>query len=105
LVSNIVINVRNVLSDLGVIGEIRESTDISTLDQPSALSPSEFDSGIIQPGQIFKHAFYEAGTIEYYCTVHPAMVGKILFFLSTIQQQSAVLFHILFNLDREIVNS
>jgi hypothetical protein len=32
LVSNIVINVRNVLPDLGVIGERRESTNISSLD-------------------------------------------------------------------------
>jgi plastocyanin len=77
LVSNIVINIRNVLSNLGVIGETRESTDISSSDETPA-SSIEFDSGIMQPGQTFKHAFYEAETFEYYCTVHPAMTGKIV---------------------------
>lgn len=77
LVSNIAINIRNALSNLGVIGETRESTDISSSDQTPA-SSIEFDSGIMQPGQTFKHTFYEAETFEYYCTVHPAMIGKIV---------------------------
>ncbi len=77
LVSNIIINIRNALSDLGAIGEARETTDISSSPQPSASSIG-FDSGIMQPAQTFKHTFYEAGTFEYYCTVHPAMVGKVV---------------------------
>jgi plastocyanin len=32
----------------------------------------------MQPGQTFKHIFYQAGTFEYYCTVHPATVGKVV---------------------------
>jgi plastocyanin len=79
LVSNIVINIRNALSDLGVVEEeTRESTDISSSSQQPSTSSIEFDSGIMQARQTFKHAFYEEGSFEYYCTVHPAMVGKIV---------------------------
>ena len=78
LVSNIIINIRNTLSDLGAIGQATETTDISPSQQSSPASSNEFDSGIMQRGQTFKHTFYEAGTFEYYCTVHPAMVGKIV---------------------------
>lgn len=80
LVSNIIINIRNTLTNLGAISEERETADISSSQQPSAAAASsiEFDSGIMQAGQTFKHTFYEAGTFEYYCTVHPAMVGKVV---------------------------
>jgi plastocyanin len=78
LVSNIIINIRNALSDLGATGQATETTDISPSQQSSPASSNEFDSGIMQRGQTFKHTFYEAGTFEYYCTVHPAMVGKIV---------------------------
>jgi len=78
LVSNIIINIRNTLTDLGAIVQARETTDISSSQQFSSASSIEFDSGIMQLGQTFKHTFYEAGTFEYYCTVHPAMVGKIV---------------------------
>jgi nitrite reductase (NO-forming) len=39
-----------------------------------------FDSGLttlIQPGKSFSHTFTTAGTIPYFCEIHPAMVGKI----------------------------
>lgn len=78
LVSNIIINIRNALSDLGAIGQATEATDISPSQQSLPASSNEFDSGVMQRGQTFKQTFYEAGTFEYYCTVHPAMVGKIV---------------------------
>jgi plastocyanin len=78
VVSNIIINIRNTLTNLGAIGEERETADISSWQQPSTAASIEFDSGIMQTGQTFKHTFYEAGTFEYYCTVHPAMVGKVV---------------------------
>ena len=38
-----------------------------------------FDSGIINgDGSIFKHAFNEKGEFEYYCTLHPWMIDKII---------------------------
>jgi len=39
-----------------------------------------FDSGLttlIQPGKSFSHTFTAAGTIPYFCQIHPSMVGKI----------------------------
>jgi plastocyanin len=38
---------------------------------------SEFNSGDIQPGQTFRHTFDKAGTFDYYCIIHPSMVGKV----------------------------
>jgi plastocyanin len=40
-----------------------------------------FDSGLttlIQPGKTFSHTFTAAGTIPYFCEIHPNMVGKII---------------------------
>ncbi len=41
-------------------------------------SASKFNSGIIGPGQIFQHIFSQAGTVRYYCTLHPFMSGEVL---------------------------
>ena len=38
---------------------------------------SEFNSGDIQPGQSFRHTFDKSGTFDYYCIIHPSMVGKV----------------------------
>jgi plastocyanin len=40
-----------------------------------------FDSGLttlIQPGKSFSHTFTAAGTIPYFCEIHPNMVGKVI---------------------------
>jgi len=36
-----------------------------------------FDSGIMNPGTSFKFQFTETGVYDYYCTLHPWMVGAI----------------------------
>ena len=38
---------------------------------------SEFNSGDIQPGQSFSHTFDKTGSFDYYCIIHPSMVGKV----------------------------
>jgi plastocyanin len=44
----------------------------------------EFDSGLTGPtalttsGKTFSHKFTAAGTIPYFCQLHPAMVGKVI---------------------------
>ena len=38
---------------------------------------SEFNSGDIQPGQSFSHTFDKTGSFNYYCIIHPSMVGKV----------------------------
>lgn len=38
---------------------------------------SVFDSGIMSPGATFDFVFDTAGTYDYYCTMHPQMVGTV----------------------------
>jgi len=35
-----------------------------------------FDSGMLSRGQSFSYIFGKAGTYNYYCTIHPWMIGK-----------------------------
>ena len=50
-----------------------------TEGNPSGNTPSNgFDSGILGPGQTFKHAFDKPGTVSYYCTLHPSMLGQVI---------------------------
>jgi len=50
-----------------------------TEGNPSGNTPSNgFDSGILGPGQTFKHTFDKAGTVDYYCTLHPFMLGQVI---------------------------
>ena len=37
-----------------------------------------FDSQIMAADETFEHTFDESGTYEYYCTLHPYMVGTVL---------------------------
>jgi plastocyanin len=38
----------------------------------------EFDSGIMQAGDIFDHTFDKVESYDYYCMLHPSMVGRVL---------------------------
>jgi plastocyanin len=40
--------------------------------------PNGFDSGIIAPGKTFTHTFDKPGTVQYYCTLHPTMLGEVV---------------------------
>jgi plastocyanin len=37
-----------------------------------------FDSGYLAKGKSFQHTFDKAGTFDYYCTLHPFMVGQVV---------------------------
>jgi plastocyanin len=37
-----------------------------------------FDSNVITPGKTFTHAFNNAGTFDYSCTLHPTMRGQVI---------------------------
>jgi plastocyanin len=39
--------------------------------------PVPFDSANMNPGDVFKFTFREAGSYEYYCTYHPWMTGQV----------------------------
>jgi plastocyanin len=38
----------------------------------------EFDSGIMNAGDVFKHFFDKVNSYDYYCMLHPSMVGKVI---------------------------
>ncbi|MFZ0222893.1 MAG: plastocyanin/azurin family copper-binding protein [Candidatus Nitrosopolaris sp.] len=40
--------------------------------------PNGFDSGFLAPGNAFTHTFATAGTVQYYCTLHPFMLGEVI---------------------------
>jgi plastocyanin len=37
-----------------------------------------FDSGLIQPGDVFRHTFTRAGSFTFYCIPHPFMKGLVV---------------------------
>ncbi|HEU5221381.1 MAG TPA: plastocyanin/azurin family copper-binding protein, partial [Candidatus Nitrosotalea sp.] len=39
---------------------------------------SLFDSGLIKKGAEFKFTFANAGTFDFFCTVHPWMTGQVI---------------------------
>jgi plastocyanin len=44
----------------------------------SANSGKLFQSTYMAKGQTFEHKFDTAGTFDYYCTLHPFMIGKMV---------------------------
>jgi aldose sugar dehydrogenase len=61
-----------------------KNTDVETHTVTSGSSASgsdnvsEFDSGLIDPGQSFEHKFEKAGRYRYSCMIHPSMNGEII---------------------------
>ncbi len=49
-----------------------------TSGDPTAGPSGTFDSGLIKPGNTFKYTFSDAGTVSYFCSVHPWMTGKVI---------------------------
>jgi len=39
---------------------------------------NSFDSGNLSPGDTFRYTFEQSGELEYYCKLHPSMVGKVI---------------------------
>jgi plastocyanin len=52
---------------------VAHTVTAGTPDNPTG----EFDSGEIQPGETFTYTFDQAGTFDYYCTLHPDMTGSV----------------------------
>jgi len=60
-----------------------DDTAAHTVTSGTAASPSEevgalFDSSLFMAGASFEVTFNEAGTFEYFCMVHPWMVGTVI---------------------------
>ena len=45
---------------------------------PHTVTGDNFDSGTLDQGQTYQHAFVEPGTYEYYCNFHPGMKGTVI---------------------------
>jgi plastocyanin len=55
-----------------------KDTAIHTVTSGKSGSPDGvFDSKILSPNKEFKFEFKDAGTFDYYCQLHPAMVGTV----------------------------
>ncbi|MDE0742095.1 MAG: PEFG-CTERM sorting domain-containing protein [Candidatus Poseidoniia archaeon] len=49
-----------------------------TAGTPTEGLSEHFDSGLVAPGAMFSHTFDAAGTFDYFCMVHPWMVGAVM---------------------------
>lgn len=57
---------------------IWKNTDASTHTVTSTVPPGVFDSGVMGPGEEFEFLFESEGTFDYYCMIHPTMVGTVV---------------------------
>ncbi|MFC1871708.1 plastocyanin/azurin family copper-binding protein [Chloroflexota bacterium] len=48
-----------------------------SIDHTVTARDNSFDSGRISPNETFEYTFELSGEFEYYCKIHPSMVGKI----------------------------
>ena len=44
---------------------------------PHTVSGDFADSGVLDPGQTFSHTFDTEGAFDYFCAIHPDMVGSV----------------------------
>lgn len=44
----------------------------------SRATPPVWDSGILQVGQKYSHVFTKPGEYDYWCSLHPQMLGKVI---------------------------
>jgi plastocyanin len=48
-----------------------------SVDHTVTARDNSFDSGTLSPNGTFEYTFEQSGEVEYYCKIHPSMVGKI----------------------------
>jgi len=48
-----------------------------SVDHTVTARDNSFDSGNLSPGDTFRYTFEQLGELEYYCKIHPSIVGKI----------------------------
>lgn len=67
---------------IDVGGEVTWTNDDTAAHTVTSGNPSDgpdgvFDSSLFGPGKTFSHKFEEAGTLNYFCMVHPWMLGVV----------------------------
>ncbi len=63
--------------DIVVWGNADTAPHTVTSGNPATGFDGVFDSGLFPPGTSFQHQFTEEGVYDYYCLVHPWMVGVV----------------------------
>ena len=71
--ADVTINVGDTVSWVNSDSAAHTVTSGSATDGPTGI----FDSSLVMAGAVFEHTFGEAGTIEYFCMVHPWMEGTV----------------------------
>ena len=56
---------------------IDNAAHLATSGTPAGGPDGVFDSGMIMAGGTFEHEFIDSGEFQYYCIVHPWMVGTV----------------------------
>lgn len=56
---------------------IWKNTDSSAHTVTSTEPAGVFDSGVMGPGEEFTFAFRASGTFDYFCAIHPIMIGNV----------------------------
>ena len=56
---------------------IDNAAHVATSGTPAGGPDGVFDSGMIMAGGTFEHEFIDSGEFQYYCIVHPWMVGTV----------------------------
>lgn len=59
------------------VGEPLTVRNEDTVSHTWTSADGQFDSGSLAQGATFEHAFDEAGSYDYFCSVHPDMTGTI----------------------------
>lgn len=60
------------------VGTTVEWTNRDPLAHTVTAVDRSFDSGLIQPGEVFRHTFATAGSFSFYCMPHPFMKGVVV---------------------------
>lgn len=45
---------------------------------PHTVTADDIGSDVLNSGQEFRHTFTEAGTVDYFCAIHPGMTGRVV---------------------------
>jgi plastocyanin len=60
------------------VGTTVEWTNHDPLSHTVTAVDHSFDSGLIQPGEVFRHTFTTAGSFNFYCMPHPFMKAVVV---------------------------
>jgi len=80
IITNIAYNLNNLIGNKedNLSPVMNDNSQSLSVSSDSADNVAAFDSGIMETDDTFRYTFQESGTFEYYCTVHPNMVGKVV---------------------------